>query len=50
MKNHIKIFLFITFHKNLIGPKPLHIRFDEIDGHIGIYDGTIYLVLLVPEN
>ena len=33
-------------YKTLIGPKPLLIRFDKIDGFIGIYDGTRYLILL----
>ena len=28
-----------------MGSKPLHIRFDEIDGSIKIYDGIRYLVL-----
>ena len=36
--------------KTLIGPKPLCIRFDKIDGFIRIYDGTRYLVLLCPEK
>ena len=30
--------------------KPLHIRFDKIDGFIGVYDGTRYLVLLEKEK
>ena len=33
-------------YKTLIGPKPLLIRFDKIDGFIRIYDGTRYLTLL----
>ena len=36
--------------RTLIGPKPLRIRFDKIDGLIGIYDGTKYLVLLCPDK
>ena len=32
----------------LINPKPLHIRFNEIDLFIRIFDGTRYLVLLGP--
>ena len=31
--------------KSLIGPKPLHIRFDKIDGFIRTYDGTRYLTM-----
>ena len=42
-ENHIS-------YKTLIGPKPLCIRFDKIDGFIRIYDGTRYLVLLSPEK
>ena len=34
--------------KNLIGAKPLRIRFDKIDAFIRVYDGTKYLVL--PES
>ena len=28
-----------------MGVKPLHVRFDKMDGFIKIYDGTRYLVL-----
>ena len=34
----------------MIGPKPLRIRFDKIDGFIRIYDGTKYLRLLGSEK
>ena len=34
----------------LIGPKPLHIRFDEINRFTRIYDGTRYLELFGPEK
>ena len=34
----------------LINPKPLHIRFNEIDLFIRIFDGTRYLVLLGTEK
>ena len=30
--------------------KPLHIRFDKIDGFIRVHDGTRYLVLLEKEK
>ena len=43
--NHTKMFLFMTF-----GSKPLHIRFDEVDGFIRVYDGIRYLVLFGPET
>ena len=45
MKNHMKIFWFMTFHIKLIGSKPLRIRFDKVDGIIRIGDGTRYLTL-----
>ena len=37
-------------YKNLIGPKPLRIRFDKIGRFIRIYHGSKYLALLVPEE
>ena len=37
-------------YKTLIGPRPLRIRFDKIDGFIRIFDGNTYLVLLCPER
>ena len=36
--------------KTLIGAKPLCIRFDKINGFIGVYDGTKYLVLFGVEK
>ena len=33
-----------------MGVKPLHIRFDEIDGFIRIYDGIGYFVLFASER
>ena len=37
-------------YKSLIGEKPLHIRFDKVDGFIRIYDGTRYLASFGPEK
>ena len=37
-------------YNTLIGPKPLRIRCDKIDGIIRIYNGNRYLVLLGPEK
>ena len=34
----------------MVGPKPLHIKFDKIDGFIRVCDGTRYLVLFGPEK
>ena len=39
-KWHENILIYDISYKTLIGPKPLHIRFDKIDGFIRIYDGT----------
>ena len=33
-----------------MGSKPLGIRFDKMDGLIGIYDGTRYLTLFGTEK
>ena len=30
--------------------KPFHIRFNEVDGSIGVWDGIRYLVLFAPEK
>ena len=48
MKSH-KIVYKISY-KTLIDAKPLHIRFDETDGLIRVYDGTRYLVLFGSEK
>ena len=46
MKNHTKIFYFITFHtKSLTNFKSLCIKFDKIDGFTRVYDETRHLVL-----
>ena len=37
-------------YKTLIGPIPLHIRFDKIYGFIEIYDGTKFLTLFGSVN
>ena len=37
-------------YKTLIGAKPLHIRFDKIDGFIRVYDGNRYFALFVAEK
>ena len=40
----------MTFHIELISPKPQGIRFNQIDGFIRIYDGIRYLVLFATEK
>ena len=37
-------------YKTLIDPKPLHIRFDQIERFIRIYDETRYLTLFGSEK
>ena len=37
-------------YKTLIGSKPLHIRFNKIDGIIRIHDGTRYLTLFCTKQ
>ena len=43
----------LTYHisyKTLIDPKPLSIRFDKINGFIGINDGNKYLTMFDSEK
>ena len=49
-KSHENILIDDISNKNLIGPKPLRIIFDKIDGFIRTYDGTRYLTLFGSEN
>ena len=51
MKNHAKIFWFMTFHTKLwlVKNHYILIRFSKTDGFIRV-DGTRYLVLFGPEN
>ena len=49
-KSHENLLIDEISHKTLIGPKPLRISFDKIDGFIRIYDGTKYLVLFGSET
>ena len=44
-KSYENIFIYDVYYKTLIASKPLHIRFNEIDGFVRIYNGTRYLVL-----
>ena len=37
-------------HRSLIGAKPLHISFDNVDGFIKVYDGTRHLLYFGPEK
>ena len=41
-KSYKNILVYNISSENLIYSKPLHIRFDKIDGFIRVYDGTRY--------
>ena len=45
-KSYENVLVYSILYKILIGPKPLCIRFNKIDGFISVYDGTRYLVIL----
>ena len=49
-KSHENILINNISYKTLIGPKPLRIKFDKIDGFIRIYDETRRLTLFGSEN
>ena len=48
--SHENILVYDISYRNLIGPKPLRIRFEKIDGFIRIYDETRYSTLFGSEN
>ena len=50
-KKSFENFLIYGFsYETLIGKNPLRIRLDKVDEFIRIYDGTRYLVLLIPKK
>ena len=49
-KPYKNILVYSISYKGLIDSKPLHITLDKIDGFIGVYDGTRYLVLYGSEK
>ena len=49
-KSHENILIYDFSYKTLIDPKPLCIRFDQIDGFIKIYDGSRYITLFGSEE
>ena len=49
-KSHENILIYVILYKTLIDPKPLRIRFDQINGLIRISDGTGYLTLFGSEE
>ena len=44
------ILVYNISYKTLSDAKPFHIRFDQTDRFISVYDGTRYLVLFGSEN
>ena len=44
-KSHPNILIYDILYKILIGPKPLHIRFSQVDGFIRVYYRSRFLVL-----
>ena len=49
-KSQENILIYDISYRTLIDPKPLRIRFDQIDGFIKIYDGSRYLTLIDSES
>ena len=45
-KSHKNILIYEISDKTLVGPKPLRVKLDKMDGFIRIYDGNRYLTLL----
>ena len=49
-KTYKNILIYDLSHKPFMGAKPMHRRFNELDGLIKIYDRIRYLVLFVSER
>ena len=49
-KSHKNILIYDISYKTLIDPKPLRIRFNQINGYIRIYDRTRYLTFFGSER
>ena len=49
-KSYENIMIYYISYKTLMVAKPLHIRLVKVNGFIGIYDGTEYLVLFGPDK
>ena len=49
-KSNKEILVFDILYKTLFGSKPIHIRSDQVDVFIRVYDGIRYLVLIIPEK
>ena len=49
-KSQKNILIYRISYEPLIGPKPLRIKFDKINGFIRTFDGTRYLILFGSEK
>ena len=49
-KSHEIILIYDISYKTLIGPKPMRIRFNQVDEFIRVYDGNRYLILFGLEK
>ena len=49
-KSYENVLIYNISQRTLIGPTPLRIRFDKIDGFIRVCNGTRYLISFGPEN
>ena len=49
-KSHESILIYYISYETLIGPQPLRIRFEKIDGFIKTYDENKYLILSGSEK
>ena len=49
-KSHENILIFDISCKTSIGPKPLCVRFNQVDGFIRVYDGNRYLAFFRLER
>ena len=49
-KSYENILVYNILYKTLIDVKPLHIRFNKVNGFIWVYDRNSYLVLFGPEK
>ena len=49
-KPYENILIYKILSKTLVDAKSLRLKLNKVDGLIGVYDGTRYLVLFGPEK
>ena len=49
-KSYKNFLVYNISYKTLFGSKPLHIRIDDVEGFLRVYDGIRYLVLFGSET